>query len=70
MVSVVVCWQPSHNMWTSNTLDVMCNTGKHVVFGKVLDGPSLLTLRKIENVAAGANSRPKLPVVISECGEL
>ena len=43
---------------------------KHVVFGKVLDGPSLLTVRKIENVAAGANSRPKLPVVIAECGEL
>jgi peptidyl-prolyl isomerase H (cyclophilin H) len=41
---------------------------KHVVFGRVIDG--LLTARKIENVSVGANSRPKLPCVISECGEL
>ena len=45
--------------------------GKHVVFGKVLDGPSLLTLRKIENVSTDLTSnKPKLPVVIAECGEL
>jgi cyclophilin family peptidyl-prolyl cis-trans isomerase len=36
--------------------------GKHVVFGKVVDG--MLTLRKIENVATGQNSRPKLVVKI------
>ncbi|KAJ1509951.1 cytochrome P450 monooxygenase 7 [Coelomomyces lativittatus] len=42
--------------------------GKHVVFGKVIDG--LLTLRKIENVMTGPNNRPKLPVVITECGEM
>ena len=42
--------------------------GKHVVFGKLIDG--LLTLRKIENVATGNNNRPKLPVVITECGEM
>jgi len=41
---------------------------KHVVFGKVIDG--MLTVRKIENVAVGANSKPKLPIVISQCGEL
>lgn len=45
--------------------------GKHVVFGKVLDGASLLTLRKIENVGVDLQShKPKLPVVIAECGEL
>ncbi|KIO26070.1 hypothetical protein M407DRAFT_243867 [Tulasnella calospora MUT 4182] len=42
--------------------------GKHVVFGKVIDG--LLTLRKIENVPTGANNRPKLAVKITECGEM
>nr|AHC00613.1 cyclophilin [Ganoderma lucidum] len=36
--------------------------GKHVVFGRVIDG--MLTLRKIENVATGANNRPKLVVKI------
>ncbi|KAJ3303692.1 cytochrome P450 monooxygenase 7 [Kappamyces sp. JEL0829] len=43
--------------------------GKHVVFGRVVDG--LLTLRKIENVPTfGGNNRPKMEVVISECGEM
>jgi len=45
--------------------------GKHVVFGRLLDDESLLTVRKIENVSVqGGNGRPKLEVVISECGEL
>ncbi|KAL5480502.1 CYP3 [Sanghuangporus weigelae] len=44
--------------------------GKHVVFGKVIDG--MLTLRKIENVPTGPNNRPKLAVkiVVIECGEM
>mmetsp|Transcript_4268 Transcript_4268/g.6541 ORF Transcript_4268/g.6541 Transcript_4268/m.6541 type:complete len:106 (+) Transcript_4268:91-408(+) len=42
--------------------------GKHVVFGKVIDG--LLTIRKVENVAVGPNNKPKLACVISECGEM
>ena len=42
--------------------------GKHVVFGKVIDG--LLIVRKIENVPSGANSRPKLPIVVTQCGEM
>ncbi|KAI3623313.1 cyp3 [Malassezia furfur] len=42
--------------------------GKHVVFGKVVDG--MLTLRKIENVPMGANNRPRLEVKIAECGEM
>ncbi|KAG8868029.1 Peptidyl-prolyl cis-trans isomerase H, partial [Tulasnella sp. 331] len=37
--------------------------GKHVVFGKIIDG--LLTLRKIENVPTGVNNRPKLAVKIT-----
>ena len=36
---------------------------EQVVFGKVIDG--ILTLRKIENVATGPNSRPKLTVKIT-----
>ncbi|CAH8362898.1 unnamed protein product [Eruca vesicaria subsp. sativa] len=42
---------------------------KHVVFGRVL-GDGLLVVRKIENVAVGPNNRPKLAVVITECGEM
>ncbi|TBU23342.1 cyclophilin-like domain-containing protein [Dichomitus squalens] len=42
--------------------------GKHVVFGRVIDG--MLTLRKIENVPTGPNNRPKLAVKIVECGEM
>lgn len=41
---------------------------KHVVFGKVIDG--LLTVRKIENMSVGTNSKPKLAVMVSECGEM
>lgn len=44
--------------------------GKHVVFGKVIDEDSLLVVRKIENVPSGAGNKPKLPVVIDQCGEL
>ena len=36
--------------------------GKHVVFGRVIDG--MLTLRKIENVPTGPNNRPKLAVKV------
>ncbi|XP_063410341.1 peptidyl-prolyl cis-trans isomerase H-like [Mytilus trossulus] len=42
--------------------------GKHVVFGKVVDG--LLILRKIENVPTGPNNKPKIAVVITQCGEM
>ncbi|SGY99272.1 BQ5605_C034g11277 [Microbotryum silenes-dioicae] len=44
--------------------------GKHTVFGKVLGQDSMLVVRKIENVATGPNNRPKLPVTITECGEM
>ncbi|KAF2604571.1 hypothetical protein F2Q70_00024819 [Brassica cretica] len=33
-------------------------------------GDGLLVVRKIENVAVGPNNRPKLSVVITECGEM
>ena len=42
--------------------------GKHVVFRKVIDG--LLVMRKIENVPTGPNNKPKLPVVVTQCGEM
>jgi len=45
--------------------------GKHVCFGKILDGgDNMLILRKIENVPTGPNNRPKLAVRITECGEM
>ncbi|KAM7412219.1 hypothetical protein PAMA_021932 [Pampus argenteus] len=42
--------------------------GKHVVFGKVVDG--LLIMRKIENVPTGPNNKPKLPILVAQCGEM
>ncbi|XP_061831554.1 peptidyl-prolyl cis-trans isomerase H isoform X2 [Nerophis lumbriciformis] len=42
--------------------------GKHVVFGKIVDG--LLIMRKIENVPTGPNNKPKLPILIAQCGEM
>ena len=44
--------------------------GKHVVFGKVVDG--METLRKMENVKTGYRGKeiPNLDVVISQCGEM
>jgi len=42
--------------------------GKHVVFGRVVEG--MRVVRMIENVAVGAASKPKLPCVITECGEM
>jgi len=42
--------------------------GRHVVFGKVLEGMEIV--RKIENVQKGAQDRPELDVIIVDCGEL
>jgi len=42
--------------------------GKHVVFGKVIDG--LLVMRKIENVPTGINNKPKITVTITQCGQM
>ncbi|KAG7098735.1 Peptidyl-prolyl cis-trans isomerase B, variant 2 [Marasmius oreades] len=42
--------------------------GKHVVFGKILDGMDIVTA--IENVPKGASDRPVEDVVIADCGEL
>eukprot|EP01094_Clydonella_sp_ATCC50884_P027070 TRINITY_DN7628_c0_g1_i1.p2 TRINITY_DN7628_c0_g1~~TRINITY_DN7628_c0_g1_i1.p2 ORF type:complete len:185 (+),score=41.15 TRINITY_DN7628_c0_g1_i1:43-555(+) len=41
--------------------------GKHVVFGRVVEGMRIV--RMIENVPH-ANTKPKLPVTITQCGEL
>lgn len=42
--------------------------GKHVVFGRVLKGQTVV--RKIENTKTGSQDRPVLDCVIAECGEL
>ncbi|EIM81213.1 uncharacterized protein STEHIDRAFT_125476 [Stereum hirsutum FP-91666 SS1] len=42
--------------------------GKHVVFGRVLEGMDVVDI--IENVAKGSQDRPKVDVVIADSGEL
>ena len=42
---------------------------KHVVFGRVLDDASMLTVRKSEAVPV-VGGKPKIPLRISQCGEL
>ncbi|OAA55010.1 peptidyl-prolyl cis-trans isomerase [Niveomyces insectorum RCEF 264] len=44
--------------------------GKHVVFGRVVDGMDVV--RKMEHVRTGARGRdmPDLDVVVAECGEM
>jgi len=45
--------------------------GKHVVFGKVLDSGSMLTVRKCEAVpTVGSGNRPRIPLRIVQCGQL
>lgn len=41
---------------------------KHVVFGKVVEGMEVV--RVIEDVEKGENDRPKVAVVIEDCGEM
>eukprot|EP01056_Protomagalhaensia_sp_Gyna25_P000843 Protomagalhaensia_sp_Gyna_25__842@NODE_1405_length_1866_cov_74_275315_g1132_i0_p2_GENE_NODE_1405_length_1866_cov_74_275315_g1132_i0NODE_1405_length_1866_cov_74_275315_g1132_i0_p2_ORF_typecomplete_len195_score15_63Pro_isomerase/PF00160_21/6_7e56_NODE_1405_length_1866_cov_74_275315_g1132_i012481832 len=43
--------------------------GKNVVFGQVLNDDSMLVVRKIE-YTPGTGDKPKLPVVITQCGEM
>jgi peptidyl-prolyl isomerase H (cyclophilin H) len=43
--------------------------GKHVVFGRVIED-GMRIVRMIENVSVlGANNRPKMPVIIAQCGQ-
>ena len=42
--------------------------GKHVVFGEVLAGKSVV--RQVENTAVGPNDKPERECVIVDCGEL
>lgn len=39
-----------------------------VAFGRVVDG--MLVLRKMENVPVGTNDKPRIPIVVANCGEL
>ncbi|CAG8485926.1 15888_t:CDS:2, partial [Acaulospora colombiana] len=41
---------------------------RHVVFGYVLEGMEVV--RAIENVEKGPNDRPKVDVIIEDCGEI
>jgi peptidyl-prolyl isomerase H (cyclophilin H) len=39
-----------------------------VILGRVIEG--MLVVRKIENVPVALNNKPKIPVIISQCGEM
>lgn len=43
--------------------------GKHVVFGKVVDGFET-TVKAVEGTPTGQGDRPREPVVVSQCGIL
>ncbi len=42
--------------------------GKHVVFGTVIEGHDIVN--QIERVSVEENDRPKVPVKITNCGEM
>eukprot|EP00743_Colponemidia_sp_Colp-15_P000545 GILK01000612.1.p1 GENE.GILK01000612.1~~GILK01000612.1.p1 ORF type:complete len:487 (-),score=107.14 GILK01000612.1:186-1595(-) len=42
--------------------------GKHVVFGKVIDGMDVV--QDVEAVVTGPNDRPEQPIVVVDCGQL
>jgi len=44
--------------------------GKHVVFGKIIDGTSMLNMRRLENVPTGYADKPKYKITITECGQM
>lgn len=73
---------PHVTFWTGSTLysvsligldyfeyfiDVSAQYGS-LFIGQVVDG--MLVLKKIENVPTGPHNRPKVPVVITQCGEM
>merc|ERR1712037_49898 len=42
---------------------------KHVVFGKVIED-GMLIVRKVENIPTDGQNKPRVPVVITQCGEM
>ncbi|KAL9658742.1 hypothetical protein ABK040_005897 [Willaertia magna] len=54
--------------WFITTTQTPWLDGKHVVVGSVLEGFEVV--KKVENVSVGKAHRPKIPCVITECGEL
>ena len=53
---------------------ITCNAtphlnGKHVVFGRVLDD-GMKVVRKIEYVPTDREKKPRMAVIISQCGEM
>jgi cyclophilin family peptidyl-prolyl cis-trans isomerase len=56
---------PNLRLNISVTIDI---AGKHVVFGRVVEGKDVVTA--IENTPVGASDKPEEDVVITDCGEV
>ena len=52
----------------STTTETPHLDGKHVVFGKVINGYDVV--EKIEQCEKGANDKPTADVIIADCGEI
>ena len=63
-MQTVICSQE----FITRTSIVFCNSGKHVVFGRIVSGYDVV--KAIESTPVDDNDRPIGIVMIAQCGEL
>ena len=62
----ILLGHPENSQFFITTVPARHLDGKHVVFGKVLKGKSLV--RRIEEMATDERDNPLIPITISDCG--